>query len=82
MKSQLDKIDELERDHLKLTATQTLAEVKKYIYKYFPFDRREGQIEYCASIICCDLAPVKCVQNCVFVMCKSLKLNSLSKNDI
>ena len=29
IRSQLDKISELERDHLKLTATQTLAEVRR-----------------------------------------------------
>ncbi len=40
VKSQLDKIDELERDHLKLTATQTLAEVKKFIYMHFSFCQR------------------------------------------
>lgn len=29
--AQLDRISELERDHLRLTATQTLAEVIKYL---------------------------------------------------
>ena len=44
LRNQLSKITELEREHLKLTATQTLSEVSS---NRFEFSFRHLQVAYC-----------------------------------